>query len=63
MYPFLAEVLFETWAAQYDRTPQELTLRSPERLDLYSRLIAVERPHVLPPLVPETFRGPKWGQR
>ncbi|MFJ3248347.1 hypothetical protein [Streptomyces sp. NPDC086782] len=56
MYPFLASVLFESWAVQYDRPARQV----PQE---YHALIACERPHLYAPMVPETFRGPKWGQR
>ncbi|MEU3986102.1 hypothetical protein AB0F77_39600 [Streptomyces sp. NPDC026672] len=56
MYPFLAALLFETWAAQYDRPVRQLPMECHD-------LIAYERPHLYAPMVPETFRGPKWGTR
>ncbi|MET9126925.1 hypothetical protein [Streptomyces sp. NPDC004528] len=57
MYPFLARAIFETWAAKYSRESD------PSLMQAYHTLITLERPHTVAPMVPETFRGPKWGQR
>ncbi|MDX2575920.1 hypothetical protein PV332_10550 [Streptomyces scabiei] len=57
MTPFLAALIFETWAAQFD-AEADVTLTQ-----AYHNVIAQERPHLYAPMVPETFRGPKWGRR
>lgn len=56
MHPFLAGVLFETWAAQFDRPVTPVPSE-------YHPFLATECPHIYPPAVPATFRGLKWGQR
>ncbi len=56
MYPFLASIIFEGWAAQYDRPVRQI----PQE---WHNLIVLEQPHTYAPMVPETFRGPKWGMR
>jgi hypothetical protein len=53
----LAALIYATWAAQYD---PEADAVSVEAANL---VIAEKIPHIFPPLVPETFRGPKWGTR
>jgi hypothetical protein len=57
MTPTLAALITYTWEAQYDREPHQ------GRLTLAHTIVRRERSHLYPPQVPETFRGPKWGQR
>ncbi|WP_432157786.1 hypothetical protein [Streptomyces sp. bgisy153] len=57
MSPTLAALITYTWSAQYDPQPHV------GRLTLAHTVIRRERPHLYAPQVPETFRGPKWGQR
>lgn len=57
MTPTLAALIFETWAEQYDPEPRG------GHLMLAHVVVRRERPHLYAPMVPETFRGPKWGTR
>jgi hypothetical protein len=57
MNPFLAALIFETWAAKYDPNADAVTTQT------YHNVLAVQLPHIYAPMVPETFRGPKWGTR
>ncbi|WP_157882413.1 hypothetical protein [Streptomyces silvensis] len=57
MTPTLARMLFETWAAQYDPKADVSFVRQQHGM------LAIMRPHLYPPVVPESLRGPKWGQR
>lgn len=57
MNPFLAALIFETWAAKYDPEADAVTTQT------YHNIVAQARPHTYAPMVPEMFRGPKWGQR
>ncbi|MFF3312497.1 hypothetical protein [Streptomyces sp. NPDC002952] len=57
MTPFLARLIFETWASKYD--PEADASSTP----FHHIMIAQQAPHLYAPMVPETFRGPKWGTR
>ncbi|MEU1037669.1 hypothetical protein [Streptomyces sp. NPDC005907] len=57
MTPFIARLIFETWAAKYDPEADA------ETTPFHHIMIAQAEPHLYAPMVPETFRGPKWGQR
>jgi hypothetical protein len=57
MTRFLAEAIHALWAAQYDPEPDADTVQA------YHTYVALMRPHTVAPMVPETFRGPKWGKR
>ncbi|MEV4037703.1 hypothetical protein [Streptomyces umbrinus] len=57
MNPFLAALIFETWAAKYDPEANAVTTQT------YHNMLAPALPHIYAPMVPETFRGPKWGAR
>jgi hypothetical protein len=57
MNPFLAALIFETWAAKYDPEADAVTTQT------YHNIVAQARPHTYAPMVPETFRGAKWGTR
>lgn len=57
MTPFLAALIFESWAEAYNPNA------NPSTVQAYHNVIAEELPHLYAPMVPETFRGPKWGTR
>jgi hypothetical protein len=57
MTRILARLIFETWAAQYNREDDT------ERTQMQHFVIQEQRPHLYAPMVPATFRGPKWGTR
>lgn len=54
---FLAGLIFQTWADQYDREADHTAVQARHNL------LSVYAPHLYAPMVPETFRGPKWGMR
>ncbi|MBT2412665.1 hypothetical protein J7I94_19215 [Streptomyces sp. ISL-12] len=57
MTDVLARMLFETWAAQYDPKADAGFVRQQHGV------LSTVCPHLYPPQVPATFRGPKWGKR
>jgi hypothetical protein len=57
MTDVLARMLFETWAAQYDPEADADFVRQQHGV------LSIVRPHLYAPMVPATFRGPKWGMR
>jgi hypothetical protein len=57
MTRILARLIIETWAAQYNREDDT------ERTQMQHFVIQEQRPHLYAPMVPATFRGPKWGTR
>ncbi|MDH6625757.1 hypothetical protein M2271_003568 [Streptomyces sp. LBL] len=54
---YINALIRETWAVEYDREAD------PSLTQAYHNVIAAQRPHLYPPMVPATFRGPKWGMR
>ena len=57
MNKFLAEVIHDLWAMQFEPEPDDSMRLA------YSTYVTMMRPHTVAPMVPETFRGPKWGTR
>lgn len=57
MTKFLARLIFETWDAQFDVQPDVEWNREAHAV------LREARPHLYAPMVPATFRGPKWGTR
>ncbi|MEU1200144.1 hypothetical protein ABZ446_28515 [Streptomyces sp. NPDC005813] len=57
MTAFIARLIFETWAAQYDPEATSATTRD------HHLVLSSVAPHLYAPMVPATFRGPKWGTR
>jgi hypothetical protein len=53
----LASLIFQTWADQYDREADPATVQARHNI------LVTWAPHLYAPMVPETFRGPKWGMR
>ncbi|MEU1254810.1 hypothetical protein ABZ445_16170 [Streptomyces chartreusis] len=57
MNPFVARLIFETWAAQFDPEADASTTQA------HHIIVQQAAPHLYAPMVPPTFRGPKWGTR
>ncbi|MFG3244621.1 hypothetical protein [Streptomyces sp. NPDC048157] len=57
MNKFLASLIFQTWASQFDPAADHNTTKARHTI-----LISV-MPHNYPPAVPAALRGPKWGKK
>ncbi|MFE3144768.1 hypothetical protein [Streptomyces scopuliridis] len=57
MNKFLASLIYQAWAAQYDPRADHNTTKQ------WHRILITVMPHTYPPAVPAALRGPKWGRR